>query len=140
MLEYVKERDRDFMESCRRAKRELLASDGEIDVMSVIRRAIYGGAPSYYVGFERAERMLRRYESGRMPSTARTEKTLMWSELSERVGDHMRRHRLRRRGSAIAMVLAEGNAGRYFISETYALRLYYRLQHDSHRRRRRRLL
>lgn len=130
MLEFKEQRDRDFMASCRRARRELMACRNDFHTPDIVRHAIASPAPAYYVGHKYALRMLSHYANGGLPSSTAGEKLMMWSEIALRVEQHLQRNRHHSTGEALAAVLTTGHAGRFFISEKYALRLYYRLSRD----------
>lgn len=114
------QRRRDFLRACVRAKSELATQQGKLSALAVARRAINTPAPGYYIEHEYARKVLYTYYSrGTLPAST-DQRRAMWLELIDRV-DH-----LREQGwnvtDALSRVLAIGEASRFFIAESTAMR------------------
>ncbi len=136
-MEYTQERDRDFMTAYRREMRRAWEEPGEVDARELLRRAIEGGAPAFYVEFEYARRgvsaRLRRRLRSRHRDLMRP-KRLIWEDLADRVEWEMRRSRVTLRlADALARVLADGGAPRFYISCRTARRIVERMRNESQR-------
>ncbi len=141
MLEFINQRNTDFITACRRERARLVSSGSCPGNRDIVRHAINGGAPSYYVSHQYASRMLSLLETDRLPQSISAEKRKMWNDIAASVETAMTCHRFRRRTNALAAVLTGSTAQRFYISETYGLRLFYRLgTRRRARRRNRRLL
>ena len=131
-MEYTQERDRDFMNAYRREMRLAWAGEGPVESREVMRRAIEGGAPGVYVGFEyarrgvsaRLRRRLRRRHRESMPAKRR-----IWEDLADRVESEMAGARgMLSLSEALARVLAEGNAPCFYIGPRTARRIVAKLR------------
>lgn len=136
-MEYTHERDRDFMTAYRREMRRAWEEPGEVDARELLRRAIEGGAPAFYVEFEYARRgvsaRLRRRLRSRHRDLMRP-KRLIWEDLADRVEWEMRRSRVTLRlADALARVLADGGAPRFYISSRTARRIVEKMRNESQR-------
>lgn len=114
------QRRRDFLRACVKAKSQLATRNDMISPADVARLAIHTTAPGYYVEHEYARKVLYTYYSrGTLPASS-DQRRAMWLELIGRV-DH-----LRQQGwnvtDALSRVLAIGEASRFFIAESTALR------------------
>ena len=124
MMEMKKERDRDFIKAVEREMRNPhLRGRG---MREIVKAAANGPAPSYYLTYDRVMKMLPGRESEAIPVGARSARGAMWREIHRRVLRRMRRSGVRR-SDAVSMVLAEGNASSFFLTESSAWVLYHRL-------------
>lgn len=130
-MEYTEERDRDFMNAYRREVRRAWEETGQVDRGEVLRRAIEGGAPGFYVEFEYARRGVSARLRHRLRSRHRDymrPKRMIWEDLADRVMSEMTGSRVPLRlGEALARVLAEGNAPRFYIEPRTARRIVSRM-------------
>lgn len=126
-MEYTQERDRDFVNAYRRELRRAWERGEQLEAAEVLRRAIEGGAPGFYIGFDYARRGVSDRLRRRLRSRHREwmpVKRVLWEDLAERVEAEMVGGRGRLRMSeALARVLAEGNAPRFYMGPRTARRI-----------------
>ena len=134
-MEYTKDRDRDFLKAYRREMRRAWARKETIESQELIRRAIEGGAPGFYVGFECARRRvsarLRRRLRNRHREQIRS-KRMLWDDLTDRVESELSgvgRRRLKL-PEALARVLAKGNAPQFYIEPRTARRILFETRNN----------
>jgi hypothetical protein len=87
----------------------------------VVNDAISTNAPSYYLTFDYARRLLSQYRRKQLPKKYR--KRDMIVEIARKVDRLMLQNPLLSESDALTMVLTSGNASRFFISESSARRL-----------------
>ena len=130
-MEYTQERDRDFVNAYRRELRRAWERGEQLEATEVVRRAIEGGAPGFYIGFDYARRGVSDRLRRRLRSRHREwmpVKRALWEDLAERVEAEMVSGRGRLRMSeALARVLAEGNAPRFYMGPRTARRILLRM-------------
>ena len=137
-MEYTQERDRDFVSAYRRELRQAWERGEHLETAEMIRRAIDGGAPGFYVGFDYArrgvsDRLRRRLRSRHRNWTG--VKRGIWDDLAERVEvEIMSSHARLRLPEALARVLAEGNAPRFYMSERTARRILQKMNGKTERK------
>lgn len=126
-MEYTQERDRDFMNAYRRELRRALSRGEQVESGEVVRRAIEGGAPGFYIGFDYARRGVASRLRRRLRSRHRdmmAPRHMLWDELTERVERELTGgHGRLRLPEALARVLAAGDAPRFYISDRTARRI-----------------
>lgn len=139
----TQERNRDFMAACRRKKSEIMARDGHLDVDTIVEEVLNESAPSYYISYARALRNVRPLMRDNIIPTRRRRTDRMALELAGKCRRIIEeRNGKLTLGEALARVLTGERASGYFISSTYARRLYFRVfsERCRSRRRSRRLL
>lgn len=129
MLEFIKTRDRDFIAKCRKICDGLYPGE-HISCHELVYRAITNGAPSYYVTFDYAYRMLRTMRRDRLPPGYNPLKQLMWTEIAEKADHYKSQMGIKTDTEALSMVLARNCASQFFITPNYAIRLIQQLNHD----------
>lgn len=144
--EVSRERDADFLAACCRVKREMWREGEFITAEAIVARVLAGGAPSYYITYERAYRnLMAMVKCGKLlaPDYAvrHYSRRDMMLEIAARCVAKMeeRKRVLPRHPSlsemslaqALTHVLAEGNASSFFVSRKYARLLYFQLQSGS---------
>ena len=129
MLEFIKIRDNDFVAKCRKICDGLHPGE-RISCHELAHRAISGGAPSYYVTFDYAYRMLRSLRHNRLPPNYNPLKRLMWTEIADKTDNYKRQMGIKTDTEALAIVLARNCASRFFFTTDYAIRLLQQLNHD----------
>ncbi len=131
-MEYTQERDRDFVNAYRRELRRAWERGEEVEAGEVLRRAIEGGAPGFYIGFDYARRGVSDRLRRRLRSRHRDwmgVKRSLWEDLAERVeAELVSAHGRLRMSEALARVLAEGNAPRFYIGPRTARRILLRMR------------
>ncbi|MBE6317678.1 MAG: hypothetical protein E7081_01740 [Bacteroidales bacterium] len=93
----------------------------------LIAETVMSGAPSYYISYNHARRLLSCYRRGQLPVGYNKLRRDMIAEIARKIDNftasHIGKHS---EGEALTMVLAEGKASRFFISPSSAMRLLYR--------------
>ncbi len=132
MLSLVETRNRHFMEMCRRVMASIPPYE-EIRISEVARMAANQEAPFYYVTYTYALRVLRVMRHGhiKMQNDRRAQ---MFREIMKRCEKKMIRYDCDLAG-ALTMVLAEGRASQFFISDSTAERLAQRITSERRRMR-----
>lgn len=125
MFEHKIMRNQELMSSWRRGLRQTLDANAYKDRNQVIDGVIAGGNPRYDVSYDYAVRVMYRMLRDHRPAPySRPLKRQMWEEISS----HVRRTMAKRGCSipeAVAAVLAEQKASRYFISRKQASKIIY---------------
>lgn len=122
----MKTRNKDFLAVCKRIVEE---SRGErLTSRRLVKRAIESNAPSYYVTFDYAYRMLRRMRNGTLPRDYNRIRKRQWEEIMMKVDRVKESYGMRDDATALGMVLAGGRASGFFISHEYGLKLYRKLK------------
>ncbi len=129
MFESLETRDRDFLRTYSRLRKRCRGE--RLTASQLVKRAVETEAPSYYVTFDYAYRMLRLLRNGRIPRRYSDIKRQQWEEIKNRVDSTRKRYRMRDDSSALSLVLADGRASRFFISPAYALRLLQNLNQNN---------
>lgn len=130
-MEYTQIRDNDFLKAYRREIRLAWEGGEAVDSEEVLLRALQGGAPQFYVGFDYARRGVGQRLRRRLRPRHRllTVKRQLWEDLTQRVRDEVVRSDGRLSVSdALARVLAEGNAPRFYIGPRTARRILSRMK------------
>lgn len=120
MLSLIETRDRHFREAYRNVLRALPAGT-PFSFDHIVEQAIHSPAPHYYCTYEYALRMIRVLRHGRI-RLRRDRRLRQWSELSERCQE-LEDRRGMTLPSALAHVLAKGNASEFFISPVTGKRI-----------------
>lgn len=136
MFEYKDLRDEDFMKACRRSVSDLHDEGRTPTTLEIVRRAINSEAPSFYVSYDYARRMLRRYRRNRLSPAIGGEKRMLWHDIDTQVELMKSTHRFATCGQALAAVLTSCTASRFYISEGYALKLFFQIRRRRRRHRR----
>ncbi len=129
MLEFINQRDSDYIASCRKICDGLRPGE-RLSCHELAKRAIMSGAPSYYITFDYAYRQLRSLRNNRLPPGQNELKRLMWSEIALKTDQCKERMRIRADFQALSLVLARNSASRFFITVEYGIRLLQQLNHD----------
>lgn len=139
MNEHIENRNAAFMREFQRQKRKAYA-DGEMPMVEeLVRRASRAEAPAYYIDFDYAMRHVNTYVrhpgryTGRTPNS-RSGRRRMIEEIALKAQALVEQKPGLRLRDAVARVLAFERASSFFISETYGVRLYYRIAAATHRR------
>ncbi|MCH5325719.1 MAG: hypothetical protein J1E29_00780 [Duncaniella sp.] len=126
MLTLIETRNRHFIDRCR----AIIASSPRgytISRAEVARMAAESPAPCYYCTFTYALRMLRLLRHGRL-RLRRDRRLALWMEINTKVDRLLALRPGTSLPTALANVLAEGNASQFFISPATALSLAERLR------------
>lgn len=125
MLNNVNRRDRDFLRAVRREAGRRGADGRPLTVREAVRRAVASPAPSYYVSTDYAWRMVR--DDGAPKRLRRSRKSQMWEELRARYESELARNPGKDPYIVLDQLLKSGNAPRFFIAESSALSLYFKI-------------
>ena len=90
---------------------------------NIIEQTINSEAPGYYITYDYARRLLRQYRRRKLPRNYNALKRDMVIEIARKVNKLMESQQGYTEGEALAMVLASGNASRFFISPISARRI-----------------
>lgn len=121
MLEEVLIRNRDIKKCYNRIVKQYKKQGQNPPISTIVNDAISTKAPSYYLTFDYARRLLSQYRRKQLPKKYR--KRDMIVEIARKVDRLMLQNPLLSESDALTMVLTSGNASRFFISESSARRL-----------------
>lgn len=125
MLEESATRQRDF-NRCYKRVVKLHKQQGKMPSASIlVNETITGKAPSYYITFNHARRLLSQYRRNKLPKNFRKLRREMICEIAQKVDRIMQMHQSFSESDALAMVLSRSNASRFFITPASARRLIY---------------
>ena len=131
MFEHKIMRNQELMANWQRSLKKAIETNRYDSRYNVIDRALRGGTPRYDVSYDYALRMMYQMVRDGKPCSRRSKlKRQMWEEISL----HVRRVMHRRKctiAEAVATVLAEQKASRYFLSKKQASKIIY---HEIHNR------
>ena len=116
-------RARALVASYRRVRRAIFDQKRSCDNLTervLIDRAVRGGAPEYYVGYKNALMLVSSYLNNSFAGGTSEMRWALAAELAERACGHIVARHTRRLSQAVAMVLNEGNASRFFVSVDHA--------------------
>ena|GEM_PF-2400643 len=125
MMNLITDRNRDFMARCQEIARNWNENHPPTR-QQIVDRALTSVAPGYYVTFDHAYNCILRLRNGNLPHNTSPIKRQMWIEINEKVVRYQEKHQRVSTPDALSMVLTT-KASRYFISPTYAIRLFYHL-------------
>lgn len=132
MLSLYELRNNDFIRQCR--KMTLDAPSGKhLTMRQIAEKAICGGAPRYYVTFDYAYRMLRKWRNGDFSDKCDDIRVRQWRELAAKTDELKSKNPGLTDYTALGRVLAFDTASRFFISPGYALRLIHRISRENDR-------
>ncbi|MBR5332467.1 MAG: hypothetical protein IKV32_04110 [Muribaculaceae bacterium] len=123
MLEEVLIRNRDIKKCYNRIVKQYKKLGQNPSISTVVNDAISTKAPSYYLTFDYARRLLSQYRRKQLPKSYRRLRHDMVVEIARKVDRLIQRNPSLSESDALSMVLASGNASRFFISEVSARRL-----------------
>ncbi len=127
MLHLYQLRNNDFIRMCRKMTLDAPSTES-LTVRRVVEKALDREAPRYYLTFDYAYRMLRRWRKGAVVG-GDTIRRKQWAELAAKVDALIAKNPALTDYTALGRVLAFDTASRFFISPGYALRLMQRIQH-----------
>ena len=127
MLHLYQLRNNDFIRMCRKMTLDAPSTES-LTVRRVVEKALDREAPRYYLTFDYAYRMLRRWRKGTVVG-GDTIRRKQWAELAAKVDALIAKNPALTDYTALGRVLAFDTASRFFISPGYALRLMQRIQH-----------
>ncbi len=118
----VRRRDAALRAAYKRERRALFACDGgeEVTERAIIRAAVTRGAPEYYVGHKNALMLVSCYLNNSFKGSTSEMRWALAAELAERACGHINARHTRFLSRAVAMVLSEGNATRFFMTPEHA--------------------
>ena len=122
-------RNQDFMRECRR-QRALALDRGESPTIDqIVTRAASSPAPAYYVGYDRTLRLVSPIFHGRRPPRHDTTVDRRTAEIAAKCREEVESsHGRLTLPQALARVIGGSPASNYFMSPSYARRLYYRIR------------
>ncbi len=122
-LFYQHERDKDFFEICEAIRKEKGSS--YISVSEIVRQAINQPAKSFYLHIREYTRIYKRAKNGRTEGLKASKKAL-YNEVYSRYS-HILTEQPNLCAMAVARLIAEQPAPRFYISPAYGADLYYKL-------------
>lgn len=130
MFEHKIIRNQELIQNWRRCLKEAFDTDAYDCRDNVLERALTHGTPRYDVSYDYALRMVYcMVRDGKPCPVTNPLKRMMWEEICRHV-----RRTAERRGyklaDALATVLAEKKASRYFISKKQASKIIYHERHN----------
>ena len=125
MLEEVLIRNRDIKKCYNRIVKQYKKQGQNPPKSTIVNDAISTKAPSYYLTFDYARRLLSQYRRKQLPQKYRRLRHDMIKEIARKVDRLMLQNPLLSESDALTMVLTSGNASRFFISESSARRLIH---------------
>lgn len=126
MLEESQMRKNDFKKQFKKTMQKYYKLDSSPPLSQLVEETVMSNAPSYYIGYGYARRMLSLYRKGKLPTNYNKLRRLMIAEIARKIDRINRKKGTHSEGKALIKVLAEGKASRFFISPTSAMRLIYR--------------
>ena len=123
MLEEVLIRNRDIKKCYNRIVKQYKKQGQNPPKSTIVNDAISTKAPSYYLTFDYARRLLSQYRRKQLPQKYRRLRHDMIKEIARKVDRLMLQNPLLSESDALTMVLTSGNASRFFSSESSARRL-----------------
>lgn len=120
-------RDREFLQQYREEVNRMLAHGEPLVRRTAVNRALQNGKPLFYLSFTRAYNVMLIYKAtGDVPLKEGALRE-MWLEIARNLDETMLANDRLTMPQALARVLATAHASRFFISETYAYKLLYRI-------------
>ena len=123
-------RDAELLRDYRQHLNAAMKRGGEINRMDVIRETLCQSTPRYYLNFDQAYSVMSQIKRHGSPMRKLTLKRQMWLEIYGKVQAEIQANHRLTVTQALARVLISGHASRYFISEQYAYRYLYTVQHE----------
>ena len=123
MLEDSEMRKRDFMKRFKEISKKYANQQPIMTQTALIIKTIMSEAPSYYISYDYARRLLRSYRRGLLPKTYNPLRRSMIAEIAYRVDKVKSSQSSHAEGRALVKVLATGNASRFFITPASAAKL-----------------
>ncbi len=126
-------RDAELLRDYREKLAEAMKTGGEINRQEIVRAVILGCRPRYYLNFDQAYNVMSEIKTHGLPCRKLTLKQQMWMEIYGKVKQLIEQHPNLAVHAALARVLLNERASRYFISEDYAYKRLYRVQNSARR-------
>lgn len=123
MLEDSVLRKRDFMKRYEEMSTKYANAIAPLSKKALVVKAIKSVAPSYYISYDYARRLLRLYRRGLLPKSYNPLRRSMIEEIAQRVDKIKTSMTSHAEGYALVKVLAAGNASRFFITPATAVKL-----------------
>lgn len=123
MLDESVMRRKDLQKCYDKIVKQCKKQGGKSTSATIIEQTINSEAPGYYITYDYALRLLRQYRRRKLPRNYSTLKRDMITEIARKVNKLMESQQGYTEGEALAMVLAGGNASRFFISPISARRI-----------------
>ena len=123
MLEEILVRNRDIKKCYNRIVKQYKKQGQNPSISTIVNDAISTKAPSYYLTFDYARRLLSQYRRKQLPKSYRKLRHDMIVEIAHKVDRLTQQIPSLSESDALTMVLTSGNASRFFISESSARRL-----------------
>lgn len=123
MLEESKIRKHDIKKCYEKIVKQYKKYGKTPSMSTLVEKTITTKAPSYYITYDYARRLLSLHRRNRLPRHYRNLRRRMIDEIAHKVDQLIQRRVSLSENDALTMVLATGNASRFFISATSARRL-----------------
>ncbi len=123
-------RNKELLRDYREKLHEAFESDKPLNRKEIVRLVLLEGKPHYYVCFDHAYNIMMKLNTTGKVSKKTMLKQQMWKEIHEKVRKTMADNPGLAMHNALARVLVNERASRYYISEVYAYRYLYKLCHE----------
>ncbi len=123
MLYEVKMRNRDIKKCYRNIVKKYKKTGKMPSISKLINKTITSNAPGYYLTYDYARRLLSSHRRNLLPKTYRKLRRDMIVEIAKKVDRLLLQSPTMTEGEALTIVLTNGNASRFFISNASACRL-----------------
>ncbi len=133
VLPCKEERDRDLYAAYTRVLTLRQEGRGQFTRRALIRQTVNSEAPRFYVGYDEARRNIKRIMGGEQPRCASPVRIAMYNDLANLVASYLRRHPSLNFNEALAAVLGEKRAPRFYLTERSALLIIYAMQKGGER-------
>lgn len=127
-------RDNELLRDYREKLAEAMKRGGTINRKEIVREVLRDGHPRYYLNFDQAYNVMSQIKNHGMSGRKLTLKQQMWMEIYEKVQRESLKNPNLAIHAVLARVLLTERASRYFISENYAYKYLYDVQHEQRKK------
>ena len=127
MLEDSALRKQDFMKRFNEISKKYGNHQPQLTQTALVIKTIMSEAPSYYITYDYARRLLSLYRRGMLSKSYNPLRRSMIAEIAQRVDKSKTSLSSHAEGRALVKVLAGGNASRFFISLPTAEKIIHNL-------------
>lgn len=125
-MENYQKRNNDFMESVRQwQERGKTLTGRPLSMKTAVRKALNGGAPSFYLTRDHVWKKMRERRKG-LPPAEKPHRKAMWDEIERALAERQKDAPKETRWESLDYVLNCHSPSGYFITERYAMRLAYK--------------
>ena len=120
-------RNKELVASFKKILKEEFAKNEALNRRRVVQRVIHESRPRFYVSYNRAYKVLTSARIHGFNSHRLSLRQQMWRELLMLVETEMQEHPFLNFGHALARVLAEKRASRFYLSPEYCYKYLYNI-------------